>query len=394
MKIYAGESRGYNLFTLVFYEAGERKRRTFADLNKAKSEAEIIATRLENNQHDVFKLSNTDQQTFAVASRELSVTGTPLLDAVKQYVAASQALPAGVSLLAAAKDYAQRHAENIPQKAVAEVIAEFYAAKKQDGASEVYLRTLRYHLNPLGERFKTAIGNVTTRDLDTWLRSLGHSPRTRKNAAVSLTTLFRFARGLGYLPKNIPTEAEGVAQPKVSIGKIGIITPKELATILHAADTDDRRIYFALGAFTGIRATELSKLTWKNIDLAGRHIEISADNAKTATRRLVPICDALLAWLLPYSERTGKVFTSQRAAERLVEWAKTIIGKWPKNALRHTFVSCRVAQTQNVSQTALEAGNSPAMIYSNYRELVTPALAEKWFSILPVSRVKLAAKGV
>ena len=43
----------------------------------------------------------------------------------------------------------------------------------------------------------------------------------------------------------------------------------------------------------------------------------------------------------------------------------------------------RVAQVQNVAQVALEAGNSPKMTFSNYRELVKPAQAAKWFAISP-----------
>jgi hypothetical protein len=42
-----------------------------------------------------------------------------------------------------------------------------------------------------------------------------------------------------------------------------------------------------------------------------------------------------------------------------------------------------VADTQNVNQTALECGNSPAVIFKHYRELVRPADAKKWFSIEP-----------
>ncbi len=38
---------------------------------------------------------------------------------------------------------------------------------------------------------------------------------------------------------------------------------------------------------------------------------------------------------------------------------------------------------KNVAQVALEAGNSPQMVFSNYRELVTPKDAETWFGIVP-----------
>ena len=33
--------------------------------------------------------------------------------------------------------------------------------------------------------------------------------------------------------------------------------------------------------------------------------------------------------------------------------------------------------------SALEAGNSASIIFKRYRELTTPEVAEKWFSILP-----------
>ena len=57
--------------------------------------------------------------------------------------------------------------------------------------------------------------------------------------------------------------------------------------------------------------------------------------------------------------------------------------KWKHNGLRHSFISYRVAVIKNVAQVALEAGNSPAMIFSNYRELVTPQDAKAWFGIVP-----------
>ena len=58
---------------------------------------------------------------------------------------------------------------------------------------------------------------------------------------------------------------------------------------------------------------------------------------------------------------------------------------WKHNALRHSFISYRLAQTQNENQVALEAGNSPRMIFSNYRQLVTQEDAKRYFGIMPAS---------
>jgi hypothetical protein len=63
-----------------------------------------------------------------------------------------------------------------------------------------------------------------------------------------------------------------------------------------------------------------------------------------------------------------------------VKAAKT---PWKDNGLRHSFISYRLANIQNAAQVALEAGNSPAMVFKHYREIVRPAAALTWFAIAP-----------
>ena len=55
----------------------------------------------------------------------------------------------------------------------------------------------------------------------------------------------------------------------------------------------------------------------------------------------------------------------------------------PRNVLRHSFISYRIADVKSADQVALEAGNSPSIIFKHYRELTTEEQAEKWFSIMP-----------
>jgi hypothetical protein len=56
---------------------------------------------------------------------------------------------------------------------------------------------------------------------------------------------------------------------------------------------------------------------------------------------------------------------------------------WRQNALRHSFASYRLAAIQDAAKVALEMGNSPAMLFKHYRELVTPEAAAQWFAISP-----------
>lgn len=66
--------------------------------------------------------------------------------------------------------------------------------------------------------------------------------------------------------------------------------------------------------------------------------------------------------------------------------------KWKHNGLRHSFISYRVGVIKNVAQVALEAGNSPQVIFSNYRELVTEKAAKEWFAITPEAAAEVRAQ--
>jgi hypothetical protein len=57
--------------------------------------------------------------------------------------------------------------------------------------------------------------------------------------------------------------------------------------------------------------------------------------------------------------------------------------EWPRNALRHSYISYRLAIVKDAAKVALEAGNSPDIIFKHYRELVTEQDAKAWFAINP-----------
>ena len=165
-------------------------------------------------------------------------------------------------------------------------------------------------------------------------------------------------------------------------GAIGILTPRQLADLL-AASNEEAKLYFAIGAFTGLRSAELIRLEWEDVNFARGHLQVAKDKAKTATRRLVPIQQNLMQWLSPQRASTGLVFSSEHAADRVIAQAKHIIGHWPTNALRHSYATYRLAQCHDAARVALEMGNSAQMLFRNYRELADDGDAAAWFNIVP-----------
>ena len=134
-------------------------------------------------------------------------------------------------------------------------------------------------------------------------------------------------------------------------------------------------------------------------------------NAKTASRRLVPLSDTAIAWLAPHRKAEGDVayfseenkFCGALVADvaaareeevlRAEENGEMALANelrrrkpfvWKRNGLRHSFCSYRLALTHDAAKVALEAGNSPTMVFRHYRELVTEDEANAWFSVGPV----------
>jgi len=141
-----------------------------------------------------------------------------------------------------------------------------------------------------------------------------------------------------------------------------------------------------IGGFAGLRHAEIARLDWSDIYLDEGFIEVKAQNAKTDTRRIVPIKDNLKQFLLPQAKESGKVITVANTFKLLAEAIEVSKIKPKQNALRHTYISARVAESGDVARVADEAGNSPQVIRSNYLKRIRPAAAAEWFSIKPQAK--------
>jgi integrase len=97
-----------------------------------------------------------------------------------------------------------------------------------------------------------------------------------------------------------------VSKPRIKRrDDVAIFTPGEMTRLLPAASLHLIPI-LAIGAFTGIRMAELNRLEWSAVDLERGLIELRAGQAKTASRRVIPLPDNLRAWIGPLP-RKGRV---------------------------------------------------------------------------------------
>jgi hypothetical protein len=116
------------------------------------------------------------------------------------------------------------------------------------------------------------------------------------------------------------------------------------------------------------------------IDLQAGVIRITPELAKTKDVRQIVIQPCLHAWLTRYPIDRYPIIPNS-ASNLLAEVRKkfSLGHDW----LRHTFISMHVAKFRSMGDTALQAGNSEAIIKKHYLNLVSPEEADAFWRIVP-----------
>lgn len=393
---------GYTFFTVAYYQHGARRRENLADESEARARARDVLASLVDGEVDAASMRLQDVRAYQSANALLTGTGVSLETACREYAQAFallRSLPRTVPVTQAVAEYVERHAQLIEGRTIAEACHELLETKRAGRATSAgakakkvsakYIQQLRICLDKLQTQIAGPITDLTGKRVNEFLLALktpsgeAVSGRTRNNYAEAIRQLLRFAKKQKYIPHDSAAadELEKCAEDDFAIE---IFTPEELKKLLSKAATDLAPV-IAIGAFAGLRYFELTRLDWSEVNLKAGHIEVKARKAKTRSRRLVPLCKALAAWLRNYRKPEGPVWplAATYLSQRLLECAAAAGVTWKHNALRHSFISYRVAEVKNVDHVALEAGNSPDMIFQHYRELVTENAAKVWFGLTP-----------
>ena len=402
VKIYRVENKGRESFTLSYHAAGKRVLKMFASLDEAVAEGKAKATTLANGELDALHLRAEDARIYVYCAQVAKAAGIPLDLLVKDAVEAVKIVDGKVSLLEMAKEFKRRKMHELPDKMLPVAVDEMIETRTKDGTGDAYVRVLKVYLNQLKESFNCQLRAVTTGQLADYLRNQDVSARSKNNARATIGAVFKFCKERGWLPRD-HEGIELVPKFKEKPTDITIYSPWEVTQFLNHS-RPEMVPFLAIGAFAGLRSAEIERLDWSEVHLDDKFIEIKAAKAKTASRRIVPITDNLAKWLKDHAKDEGRVVpfdnvnkqigwlvedTNQALKEAAkkdgkdAEKVKKV--KWKKNALRHSFISYRVAEIQDVAKVALEAGNSPQIIFQHYRELVQPKEAKAWFGIEPAS---------
>ena len=341
--------------------AGKWQRRYFVTKSEASSYAQQQNVRLLNEGKDGIDFPSWLRLSAERAHQALATYDKTIEDAVSFYISHLEQTRRAAPLTAA--------------------IEELIANRRKSGASRVYCYDLNLRLGRFAAAFNGhSTAQITTEDIDCWLEGLSVGSVTRNTYRRDLITLFSFCVTRGYTVINPAARSQ---RAKEVSAPVGILTPEQLARLLETS-VPSVVPYIAIGAFAGLRAAELERLDWSEIDFDADLIEVTAKNSKTARRRLVKMLPNLKAWIQPFRKPAGPIVPRNLRSLLLQSRRAAGLSEWPANALRHSYASHQIAHFSDAAALALELGHThTGLIFAHYRQVVKPRDAKRYWEIIP-----------
>lgn len=393
VKLYKLQNRGNDYIFVKYHWAGEPKlrsmrRKTAKDDVKARALAKEIATAIYNNRAAHISEIGTGTHVLKSAEDSLSSLGVAVDAACREYAQARQIIGAHGTLLQAAEFFARSQPGKIKPIDTPVAVEEFISDLKSNDVSARHLQDSRSRLRRFSQEFPGPLHEITTPEVQRWLRALEIAPRTRDNFIERIVAFSHWAQTQGYLRKDIKTEADDLRRANPT-ADIHIFPLKDFRTLLYGAVEHDPRCihYLAIGTFAFVRPNEMNRMSDTNIRFHHNDIEVADAQAKRTRkkgthRRLVPMQPCLRAWLEAYPVPKGKLVMA-KAHLFVRRLARKLKVPWHHDIMRHTGISHAVAKTGNVDQVALWAGNSRQIIYESYLSQVTPSEAAELYGMMP-----------
>ena len=224
-----------------------------------------------------------------------------------------------------------------------------------------------------------ACGNLITADIadleEWWESRYGHAPATRANELACLRSFYKWATRFDHRPDD-PTRR--LDPPKIPNHIPRPIGEADLSRLLGelTADAPDLRRAVALGAYAGLRVSEVAGLSWADVDQDRRRIYVRGKGGKERAFGLSPV---LLDKILP--ETVGNVVTAGGDPYTGAVLQRKINRLMSRHRIGHTFHNLRaraatlaLAKGENTFAVAMAFGWSSVETAKSYAVVGDEAL--------------------
>jgi len=382
---YSAWPNGKNHWYISGYANGKRRQLWYRDEEKAKAAADDLNEEIVAFGTQAALPSNLRLMAVNCANR-LSAVGKTLDDATNHYLKYLEQTVSAISVNDLANQaetfYANRGKNKPKKKKHADRIASV-ARRLRQRFGEVKAEVIKPHqLRNWIDHFKNEKGQFL-------------SGTTKNSFRAGLSVIWQYGKVRGLVQSN-PVEQIQKFEEDNEDEQISILSVEQTTILLKKADQEIIP-FLAIAMFAGVRRAELERLDWSAINLEKGHIEIKKDVAKTGSRRFIDISENLKPWLLPFKIERGSLLplstlrrtkgqpSLQRLRDLLESSTKAAgIIPWPRNCMRHSFGSYRMALTDDPKKVASEMGHHDSGVtFGFYRELVHRSEAKKYFGLTP-----------
>lgn len=273
---------------------------------------------------------------------------------------------------------------------------ETLATAKRKNDSERYVESLEWTLGHfIKGREMQAIAMIGRAEIEDWLAAQKSRDGTSKAAPATvaglrgrLGSMFQEAVRCEYISE-IENPMRLVISPKIPTRKQPFYTPKQVEDLLWVCrqTAPEWLPWLCLGLFAGVRPEELEQLRWSDIDLKRGEILIDDPQGGAGRyRRVFKMEQVLIDWLNHCQEINPKhvwivPVEGDRADAREMKRIRQAIKRfrnrlcfrsgipWHQDILRKSACTYLMLLKGDENIVAAILGNSPKIIYKNYRGL-------------------------
>lgn len=300
-----------------------------------------------------------------------------------------------------AVEYFLRHSKTVSESVtLSDCVERALLAKEDAGGRESYLGALRVVWRGFARgREQVNLGDVTRRDVESWLDSGSWGRRTKASKLGDLRGLFSWAIKQQLL---VEDPAKGIeVKVLADEAEVSCMTPAQARRLMEVVSEQaaDFLAYVALGIFAGLRTVEIEKLGADDLQLDDGIVVVSSAMVKTRARRVVKLSDNAVAWLRVWKQKArGQEavlpFSWERRWGALREFAGWKL-PWPKNVMRHTAASMHYALHADEAALKSMLGHHAGeeTLHRHYRavkmldgRIITAKVAAEFWGIVPRMR--------
>lgn len=231
-------------------------------------------------------------------------------------------------------------------------------------------------------RVLTSLGNAGTASREEveawWATRRDKAPGTRSNDLANLRAFYKWCARWEHRDDD-PTRR--LDAPKVSKGLPHPTSRTDLRNLLDGALPPDLTRAVALGAYAGLRVSEVAALDWRDVDLEARRARVLGKGQKW---RLVALGVILIDYLLPDTGRnvvtgTDEVHSAAQLQRRVNRAMKAAGIDGTFHSLRHRYGTLAYQATRDLVAVGRQMGHTSPVttaIYAAASDDVADEIAE------------------